>query len=270
MNRLRREKQEMVLNLLVEGTGINSVVRLTGVSKNAILRLIKRVGKRCEMSLDNNLQGLWSEAIECDEIWTYVGKHQKRLLPHEQGNGQGDQYVFVAFDRDTKLIPVFRVGQRDSHTAYQFMQELRRRVINTFQLTTDMFTGYRHTVPANFGMNIHYAQLKKLYHGDGTGREGYSPAALKGVRVSTMIGLPDRKKICTSYVERQNLTIRMQLRRFARLTNAASKKLENLQAALAIHFWYYNFMRVHQSLGMTPAMKAGITTQRWTWDYVLC
>jgi hypothetical protein len=150
------------------------------------------------------------------------------------------------------------------------MRLLREKVVNTFQLTTDKFQAYNFTVRAAFGLNIHYAQLQKLYHGDGSGREGYNPASLKGVRINRVIGLPDRKKISTSFVERQNLTIRMQLRRFARLTNAASKKVENLKAALAIHFWHYNFMRVHQSLGMTPAMKAGLTEHQWTWEYVLC
>lgn len=269
MNRLKREKQEMILKLLVEGNSIRSVERITGVHRDTIGRLVKKVGRLCQAYMDDNLRGLWCEAIECDEIWTYVGKHQRRLSPEEQGNGMGDHYVFVALDRDTKLVPIFMVGQRDASTAYQFMLELRERVINTFQLTTDQFGGYRNTVPAVFGRGVHYAQLRKVYHGDGSGREGYNPAALKGVRINTVIGKPDQSKISTSFVERQNLTIRTQLKRFARLTNAASKKAECLKAALSVHFWHYNYMRVHSSLNMTPAMAAGIAENKFDWSYVL-
>jgi IS1 family transposase len=270
VNRIKKEKQEMVLNLLSEGCAINSVVRLTGVSKNAILRLLKRVGKNCEIYMDYTMRDLSCQAIECDELHTYVFKREINLKPYEKGFIWGDWYIFVALDRETKLVPAYLIGKRDGLSALQFMRLLRRRVTNTFQLTTDKFVGYRSSVEAVFGDRIHYAQLQKLYYGDGSGREGYSPANLKGVRISKIIGKPDRSKISTSFVERNNLTIRMQLRRFARLTNAASKKMENLKAALAIHFYWYNFIRVHQTLGTTPAVKAGVTTQTWTWEPVLC
>jgi hypothetical protein len=149
------------------------------------------------------------------------------------------------------------------------MQKLSRRIKGEFQLTTDQFQAYKEAVVSAFGNRVHYAMLRKMYHGDGSGREGYSPAALKGVRTKSIIGNPDRKKICTSYVERQNLTIRTQCKRFTRLTNAFSKKLENLTAALSIHFWHYNFARLHRSLKATPAMAAGIADRPQSWRGIL-
>lgn len=269
MNKIKPDKEGVVLSMLVEGTSIRSIGRITGIDKNTVMRVLLRAGERCQKILDANMRNLHCNSIECDEIWTFVGKKQKKLQPHEKGNGLGDQYVFVALDRDTKLVPVFMVGNRDGFTAFWFMQQLRRRIVNTFQLTTDKFTGYREAVPAAFGNGIHYAMLQKQYHGDGSGREGYSPSALKGVIISTIIGKPERKRICTSYVERNNLTMRMHLRRFARLTNAFSKKVENLKAALALHFYYYNFVKVHQTLRMTPAMKAGLTSRVWSWAEII-
>lgn len=181
----------------------------------------------------------------------------------------GDQYVFIALHQQTKLVPVHRVGKRNAVTTAAFIEELRHRVTNHFQLTTDKFPPYPETVDSAFGADIDYATIKKIYHGDGNGkREGYSPSELRKVEISTIIGKPKREKICTSYVERHNLTIRMQLRRFTRLTNAFSKKLENLKAAMALYFYYYNFMRIHSTLRVTPAMEAGITNRIWTWEPV--
>lgn len=268
MNRLKLEQQQTILSLLVEGNSIRSIERLTGVHRDTIVRLMLRVGENCQQYMDQRLKNLWCEHIECDEIWTYVGKKQGRVRP-DDSDEMGDQYVFIALDRDTKLIPAFVVGKRDAWGAFTLMKQLKSRVVNTFQLTTDMFIGYKHTVGAVFGLGIHYAQLKKKYHGDGSGREGYNPARLKGVQKNVIIGRPDRGKICTSYVERQNLTIRMQSRRFGRLTNAFSKTLDSLKAALAIHFWHYNFVRVHRSLKQTPAMAAGLTATACGWAEVL-
>ncbi|MFH1374319.1 MAG: IS1 family transposase [bacterium] len=269
MNRLKPERQSLVLDLLAEGNSIRSIVRITGVCKNTIVRLMRETAQNCGEVLNAEMRNLHLESIECDEIWTYVGKKQKKLKEGDKEKGFGDQYVFVALDRKTKLVPQYLVGKRNGFNAWVFMQNLRRRVSNTPQITTDQFAAYQEAVLSAFGVGVHYAMLRKVYHGDGSGREGYSPAALKGVRIKIRIGRPSRDKISTSFVERQNLTMRMQMRRFARLTNAFSKTLENLEAALALHFYHYNFIRVHRSLGMTPAMAAKITDTKWSWKDVL-
>jgi len=270
MNRLKREKQEMVLSLLVEGNSIRSIERITEAHRDTIMRLLVRIGNRCQKEMDRKMRGLTSDAIECDEIWTFLFKKQARLTPEEKGTDKGDQYVFVALDQKTKLVPVFIVGKRNAVTTMTFIQELRKRVVNHFQLSTDKFKPYPDIVDSVFGTEIDYATVKKIYHGDRNGkREGYSPSELRKVEISTIIGKPKREKICTSYVERHNLTIRMQLRRFTRLTNAFSKKLENLKAAMALYFYHYNFMRIHSTLRVTPAMEAGITNRIWTWEPVL-
>jgi IS1 family transposase len=231
---------------------------------------MKTIGLKCQQILDRYMQNLKCNEIECDEIWTYVAKKQKRLKPEEQNGEKGDQYVFVALDPRTKLIPVFIVGKRDSNTTMIFMQELKNRISNRFQLTTDRFNAYFEAVDSTFGIDIDYAQLQKIYTGNGDGhREGYTPSDIRGIEILEITGKPKRENICTSYVERQNLTIRMQMRRFTRLTNGFSKKLKNLKSALALHFFYYNFMRIHQTLRLTPAMESRITDHIWTWDELL-
>lgn len=256
-----------MLNLLVEGNSIRSVSRITGIHKKTIMRLLCQIGERCQETMSREFRNLDCQSIQADELWTYIGKKNKNLKADDDVNEFGDQYVFVALDADTKLIPVFTVGKRNKQVASYFMWQLRSRVKNRFQLTTDKFVGYFDAVDRIFGDNIDYATLLKVYHGNGNGsREGYSPSDLKRIEISKIIGKPEKKRICTSHVERQNLTIRMQLRRFTRLTNAFSKKLKNLKAALALHFYHYNFMRIHQSLRVTPAMEAGITNRIWTWS----
>ena len=188
MNRLKPEKEKMVLNLLVEGNSIRSIDRITGVDKNTVCRVLLRAGDKCQKILDQYMRNLNCQYLECDEIWTYVGKKQKRLRPEEKGNGMGDQYVFIALDRDTKLVPHYMVGNRDGLSAYWFMQNLSRRIKGEFQLTTDQFQAYKEAVAAAFGNRVHYAMLRKIYRGDGTGREGYSPSDLKGVRIKSIIG----------------------------------------------------------------------------------
>lgn len=273
MNRLSKEKQRMILDLLVEGNSIRGIERITGVHRDTIIRLMKSVSESCRYAMWSKFQSLECRNIECDEIWTFVGKKQKRVTFQEQesGTGFGDQYVFVAIDRDTKLVPAFYVGKRNGQSTVEFMRLLKGR-LNTghqFQLTTDMYRPYANAVTWTFGTMLHFAMLRKVYYGDGTGREGYSPARLKMTESSVVTGNPNPDKISTSFVERQNLTMRTQLRRFTRLTNAFSKKLDCLKASLALHFWHYNFMRAHQSLRMTPAMAAGISESYSTWDEVL-
>jgi IS1 family transposase len=270
MNTLKKEKRLMVLSLLVEGNSIRSIERITGVHRDTILRFMKKTGHKCQNILNSYMQNLSCKEIECDEIWTYVAKKQRKLMPEEQNTEKGDQYVFVALDPRTKLIPVFTVGKRSGLTTLIFMQELKKRIINRFQLTTDRFIGYFDAVDRVFGIDIDYAQLQKIYAGNGDGhREGYTPSEIKGVEIIELSGKPKRENICTSYIERQNLTIRMQMRRFTRLTNAFSKKLENLKCALALHFFHYNFMRIHQTLRLTPAMESGITDHIWSWENIL-
>ncbi len=271
MNRLKAEKQEMILNLLVEGNSIRGIERLTGVHRDTIMRLTKSVGEACRYRMWQKFQNLDCKYVECDEIWTYVGKKQKRVTLEEEENGSnfGDQYVFIAIDRDTKLIPLFHIGKRNTDNTFLFMRQLQRRLNPNFQLTTDAYKAYIGAVTAAFGINLDYAMLKKVYYGDGSGREGYSPSKLKGTETSVITGNPDTGKISTSFVERQNLTIRTQLRRFTRLTNAFSKTVDGLMSALAVYLWHYNFMRHHGTLRMTPAMAAGITTTFSNWGEVL-
>ena len=270
MNTLKKEKKAMILSLLVEGNSVRSVERITGIHRDTILRLLQRIGLRCQEILDRHMHNLTCKEIECDEIWTYVAKKQKRLTPEEQHGEKGDQYVFVALDPRTKLIPTFVVGKRNGYTATVFMQELRNRISNHFQLTTDRFVGYFDAVDSLFGTDIDYAQLQKIYHGNGNGgRESYSPSDIKAIEITKITGNPKSQNICTSYVERQTLTIRTRMRRFTRLTNAFSKKLKNLKCALDLHFFHYNFMRTHQTLGITPATASGVTDHIWTWQELL-
>jgi len=270
VNRLKPEKQEMVLNLLVEGNAIRGTQRITGVNRRTIIRLIRETGERCQQSLDERMRNIHSKRMQCDEIWTYVAKKQKKLKPHEKNGEFGDQYVFIAIDADTKLIPCFLVGKRNEDNAFNFIQELQRRTVGRFQLTTDAFNGYKYIDTIGFRKRVDYAQLIKIYHGNGNNKkEGYSPCDFIRLEQSLICGNPEQKHISTSYIERQNLTIRTQMRRFTRLTNAFSKKLDCLKAALAIHFWHYNFMRIHRTLRVTPAMESGITSKILTWNEVL-
>jgi IS1 family transposase len=259
----------MILNLLVEGNTIRSVERITGVHRDTIVRLVKAVGDNCQAYMDQKIKMVWCNHVEVDEIWTYVGKKEGRIPHAEKTSETGDQYVFVALDRETKLVPTYLVGKRDHANTYAFLQALRERTVNTFQLSSDQFGGYRHNVGAVFGKDVHYAQIKKMYYSGDGGQQGYNPATLQGVRINKKIGMPKREMICTSHVERQNLTMRMQMSRFNRLTNAFSKKLDSLKGAIAIHFWHYNFVRKHSSIGTTPAIKAGLVEGVLGWELVL-
>ena len=269
MNRLTIDKQITALNMLVEGNSIRGIERITGIHRDTIMRLSISVGENCRYYMNQNFHNLDCKNIECDEIWTFVGKKQKNVKSNDNPE-LGNQYIFVAIDRDTKLVPEYLVGNRDFHTAFLFMQNLRRRVKSGFQLTTDKFTGYYGAVTWTFGTMIDYATVTKLYHGDGNGRrEGYSPCNLLRTEIGVVYGNPKPEKISTSFVERQNLTMRTYLKRLNRLTIAFSKKLVNLQAALSLHFWHYNFVRQHGTLRMTPAMAAGISNSFLNWDTVL-
>ncbi|MDA1000085.1 MAG: IS1 family transposase [bacterium] len=215
--------------------------------------------------MDEKIRGISSSEIQIDEAWCYV-KKRDRALRTDDGPEVGGQYVFVALDANTKLIPCFAIGKRDQATALRLMKSLDERVVTRFQLTTDSFPGFLYAVADVFGWHgIDYAQINKRFAGASTPvREGYGPSKFIRVRKVPIMGYPDPKRISTSYIERQNLTMRMQMRRFTRLTNAFSKKLENLKAAVALHFAWYNFVRVHQTLGTTPAVAAGVADRVWT------
>jgi len=268
MNRLPIEKQALVLNSLIEGVSIRATVRLTGVNKKTVMRLLVEAGYRAQDILDREMVNIQSNFVQVDEIWTYVGKKQKQLKPFVSED-LGDQYVFVAMDSETKLVPTFLVGKRNEINSISIMKDLQYRITNKFQLTTDAFKPYFNAVDSVFGEDVDYGQIHKEYREDSKGEKRYSPAQIVRVIIKPLIGNPKRKRISTSHIERQNLTIRMQMRRFTRLTNAFSKKLENLKAATALHFFHYNFMRIHSSLRVTPAMEARITNRLWNWEDLL-
>lgn len=270
MNTLSTEKKAAVISALLEGNSVRSTERITGVHRDTICRLLVDAGDRCNDLMDGSMRNLRCGFVQCDEIWTYVGKKQKQVRDADSPE-VGDQWVFVAMDAETKLIPVFTVGKRTEETTWYFITELAERLANRVQITTDGFVFYRRAIEDAFGSEVDFAQLVKLYgdYGQHDSAARYSPPRIMEVISKVRSGDPDPDRICTSHVERQNLTMRMQMRRFTRLTNAFSKKLTNLKAACALHFAHYNFCRVHQSLRVTPAMAAGITDHVWSLENLL-
>jgi IS1 family transposase len=266
MNTLPLDKKLTILAAMIEGNSIRGTERMTGVHRDTIMRLVTRTGEECARFLDTTVRGIRAEKVQADEIWTYVFKKQARILGSEALE-VGDQYVFVGIDADTKLVIFYLVGKRDARSTYYFMRDLRARVVTRIQLTTDGFKPYINAVEDNFGADVDFAQLVKVYGQPPQGMSGrgwYAAGTFVAAIPTPRMGRPAASAISTSYVERQNLTMRMQMRRFTRLTNAFSKKLENLKAATALHFAHYNFVRVHQTLRITPAMAAGLTEHVWT------
>jgi IS1 family transposase len=243
---------------------------MTGVAKGTVTRLLIEVGKACYRYQYKNLKNLQSRRIQCDEIWSFCYAKQDNLPEKKRGKlGYGDVWTYVAIDADTKLVPCWLVGLRTANYAYQFMSDLAKRLTNRVQLTTDGHRKYLDAVDDVFGNNIDYAMLIKLYGADPEGDKRYSPSECLGTEVHVIKGNPEPKQISTSFVERQNLTMRMNMRRFTRLTNGFSKKVDNLKHAVALHFMYYNFARVHKTLGVTPAMATGITDHAWAIDEII-
>ncbi|MEO5926318.1 MAG: DDE-type integrase/transposase/recombinase [Bryobacteraceae bacterium] len=269
MNKLTNEKRAQVIAALVEGNSIRSIVRMTGVAKNTIAKLLLDLGEVCTEFLNNSLVNLPATRVQCDEIWSFVGAKQKNVTPALRAKGHaGDIWTWVAMDADTKLICAWMVGPRDSVSAYSFIHDLQERLANRVQLTTDGNRLYLNAIDSAFKGEVDYAMLIKVYGNatDGKSRETfarYSPPVCLGCDSHAISGTPDIKHVSTSYVERQNLTMRMSMRRFTRLTNAFSKKLESHKAAIALHYMHYNFCRVHQSLRVTPAMAAGLADHVW-------
>jgi transposase-like protein/IS1 family transposase len=262
---LPKDKAEMVVKLLIEGNSIRSTQRISGVDQNTIMKLLTLAGERCEQLMGRLIVNVPVKDVECDEIWGYVAKKEAHKWPHEaHDNSIGDAYCFVAIERNTKLVLNFALGRRDLATTQIFIEGLRAATANHhFQITTDGFRPYVSTIADTLGDRVSFAQLIKVYGKPVDGEARYSPAEVVDTEVVPVFDHPDPKRICTSIVERQNLTIRMQMRRLTRLTNAFSKKWESLWSAYCLHFAYYNWCRVHRSLRVTPAMEAGITDHIW-------
>ena len=259
------DRATLAVQLLIEGNSIRSTERITKLDRNTIMRLLVLAGKRCETLLDNTIKNIRVRDVEADEMWGFVGMKEKaKGLIYKNVDTLGDAYTYVAIERNTKLILAWHLGKRQKQDTLAFIIKLRRATEGTFQLTTDGWPSYPDAVERVFGNDIHFAQLVKVYAATRDGEQRYSPAEVVDVEVVPRIGMPDYERICTSHIERQNLTMRMQIRRLTRLTNGFSKKWENLRAAVALHFAYYNFCRVHQTLRVTPAMEAGLTDHVWT------
>jgi transposase-like protein/IS1 family transposase len=262
------DKALMALQLLIEGTSVRATERLTALHRDTICRLLVLVGEKCERLLSEKIQNIVARDVEVDEIWTFVQKKEGNKPEAEWKNEMiGDAYTFVGMERHTKLVLAWHLGRRTSASTMLFMRKLRIAVNprHWFQLTTDGFPPYPSAVAYHFGQrHVNYATLVKIYRSPREGEQRYSPGEVSECIPTPLIGNPDPARICTSHIERQNLTMRMQMRRLTRLTNAFSKKWENLNAALALHFAYYNFCRVHKSLRVTPAMQSGITDHVWT------
>jgi IS1 family transposase len=270
MNALTTDKKLAVLSSLIEGNSIRSTERMTGIHRDTICRLLVAVGNHCGELLDARIRNVRVQYVEADEIWTYVGKKNRHVNDDDPAEF-GDQWVFVAMDAETKLIPSYVVGKRTRETTYRFLLDLQKRVADTrFQLTTDGYHFYERGVEDVFAGTVDFAQLIKLYSNEvRAGNERYSPSPIVEIIAKVRDGNPDPEYISTSYVERQNLTMRMHMRRFTRLTNAFSKRLMSLKAACALHFAHYNFCRIHSSLRVTPAMAAGISSEIWPLDRLL-
>lgn len=264
MNRLDRSRRTQVVRCLVEGNSIRATSRMTGVSKITIQKLLPEIGLVCARFQDQAFRGLNLKRIQCDEIWSFCYAKDKNL-PEDKREvfGYGSVWTWTALDAETKLVPCWMVAPRDAESAREFMHDLASRLATRVQLTTDGHKPYLEAVEGAFGADIDYAMLLKLYGEDKQAETRYSPAQCLGTRKQEITGKPDQKHISTSYVERQNLTMRMHMRRFTRLTNAFSKKLENHIAAISLHFMYYNFCRIHQTLRVTPAMAAEVTDRAW-------
>ena len=264
-NILSKEKQITCIGALAEGQSIRAIERLTGVHQDTICRLGVRVGNACERIMDEKMRNLSCSKIQMDEIWGFIGKKQANLKPGDEQKGFGDVWTWVAVDADTRMVPAYRVGKRDSYNAKCFVGDLATRLNGRVQLSTDALAAYDDAIERGFGVNADYGQIVKSFGSvEIEGPRRYSPPEVVRIKREVISGKPEMKSISTSYVERQNLTMRMHMRRLTRLTNAFSKKLENFKAAVGLHFGYYNFVRVHKSLRCTPAMAGGVTDAVWT------
>jgi len=272
MNKLSIEKRVQIIGLLVEGNSLRAASRLSGCSINTVTKLLVDAGAACADYQDKTLRNLTCNRIQCDEIWSFCYAKEKNVPDNLKGTfGYGDVYTWTALCADTKLIINFLVGRRDSHFAKLFIDDLASRLKNRVQVTTDGHKVYLDAIENAFGSEVDYAMLIKVYGEAKTTEDQrkYSPAECSGAEKKAITGSPDKKYISTSYVERQNLTMRMSMRRFTRLTNGFSKKVDNLYFAVALHFMYYNFCRIHKTLRVTPAMEAKITDHVWNIEDII-
>jgi IS1 family transposase len=274
MNKLSIEKKTRVITALVEGNSIRATCRITNTAKGTVIRLLRDVGEACAEYQDKYLRNLSCQRIECDEIWSFCYSKEKNIPKDKQGQfGYGDVWTFVAIDADTKLVLSWLVGLREPECACAFFKDIKERVSNRVQLTTDGHRMYYEAVSSVFGDDVDYAMLVKYYGVEQDKFGHYSPPKCTSTQTKRVNGSPDMRKVSTSYIERQNLTMRMSMRRFTRLTNAFSKKIENLEYAVALHFMYYNFARSHKTLSnpypKSPAMAARLTNHIWTIEEIV-
>lgn len=265
MNKLAASDRAHILQLLCEGMSIRAVTRVTGASKNTVIKLLNDAGRACHAYHDVHVREVQAKRVQVDEIWSFCYAKQKNVADAKKApDGAGDIWTWTAIDADTKLVLSYFVGGRDGECAQWFIDDLKARLATRVQLTSDGHRAYLEAVESAFGADIDYAQLVKIYGAAPDGGKGrYSPAECTGIKKTTIEGKPDEAHVSTSYVERQNLTMRMHMRRFTRLTNAFSKKVENHAYAVALHFMYYNFVRIHGKLRLTPAMAADVTDRLW-------
>ncbi len=265
MNCLDSSARSRIVSCLVEGCSIRATSRMTGASKNTIVRLLADLGCACAAHHNRYVRNLKVRRLQADEIWSFVGAKAKNVRLEKKQEGWGDVWTWVGIDADTKLVLSYLVGGRDGGWAKEFMNDCASRIKNRVQITTDGHKAYLEAVEDAFGADIDYAQLQKLYGAPSQEEQRkYSPARCIGCDMKVVSGDPDPAHVSTSYVERQNLTMRMSMRRFTRLTNAFSKKVDNHRHMVALHYMYYNFCRVHQTLRVSPAMESKLTDHVWT------
>ena len=273
MNRLSAERRAAIIGSLVEGNSIRATVRMTGAAKNTITKLLVDLGEACAEYQDGVLVDLPCKAVEADEIWSFCYAKQKNVPEQFKGTpGYGDVWTFTALCADTKLAPAWLVGERTAYDAGFFLSDLARRMAGRIQLSTDGHPMYDSSVRQAFGVDVDWAVIQKTYASDPAQGGKYSPAVCTGTKRRVLKGDPDPDRISTSYVERQNLTMRMGMRRFTRLTNGFSRKVENLAHAVSLHFMHYNFARPHKALKerypRTPAMAAGVADHVWSLEEI--
>jgi len=270
MNTLKQDRQKQIVAALAEGNSIRATCRMTGTAKGTVTKLLVRLGKLAAEYQDKAFRNLTCKRIQCDEIWAFCYAKEKNVPKDKKGEfGYRDVWTFTAICADSKLVPSWRIGRRDLSNATLFMKDLAGRLKNKVQLTTDGHRMYLDAVETAFGGEVDFSQLVKIYGSSPESEVRYSPAECIGTEINKVEGNPDPEHISTSYVERQNLTMRMNMRRFTRLTNGFSKKVENFFCAVALYFMYYNFCRVHQTLRVTPAMEAGVTDHVWTIEEII-
>jgi len=270
MNRLSTERRCQIVRCLVEGNSIRATCRITGAAKGTVLKLLRDIGAACAAYHDEHVHTLSCERVQVDEQWCFCYSKQKNVPAEFQGvRGYGDSWTWVALDADSKLVPSWYVSDRDAESCFVFLSDLASRLNDRIQLTSDGYRPYLTEVYSVFGQDVDFAQLEKYFGSAGNDKKPetrYSPGKCNGTKKIPRIGAPARKHISTSYAERLNLTTRMQMRRYTRLTNAFSKKLENLRHAVALHFTHYNYCRVHQTLKTTPAIAFALNDRQWALD----